>query len=52
MILTRQAVNDDEDEGSLPQSRANPGETCREKIECSADALRGRHNPRKLSLQV
>ena len=43
---------DDEDEGSLPQGRANSGETCREKIERSADALRGRHNPRKLSLQV
>jgi hypothetical protein len=36
---------DDEDEGSLLQGRANPGEKYREKIECSADALRGCHNP-------
>jgi hypothetical protein len=26
-------VQDDEDEGSLPQGRANPGERLREKIE-------------------
>jgi hypothetical protein len=37
---------DDEDEGSLPHSRANPGEKKhREKIDWSADALRGCHNP-------
>lgn len=30
----------DEDEGSSPQGEANPGFGCREKIECSAEALR------------
>ncbi len=38
-------LQDDEDEGSLPQGRVNPGEKYREKIEWSADALRGCHNP-------
>lgn len=38
-------AEDDEDEGSLSRGRANPDAIYREKIESSADALRGCHNP-------
>ena len=38
-------TKDDEDEGSPPRGGANPGEVRREKIERSAEALRGRHAP-------
>jgi hypothetical protein len=36
----------------LPHGKVYPGEIRQEKIERSADALRGCHNPRSLSLQV
>ena len=51
-IISGTKVKVDEDEGSPLRGGVNSGRPGWKKIERSADALRGCHTPRKLSLQL